>query len=48
MRKGEAAPCGTRMGARRVMGSERIPCASGSTLPQPADWTLEADKVLAF
>jgi len=48
LRKGELALCGTCMDARGLGDAELIEGAHRSTLAQLADWTVDADKVLAF
>lgn len=48
LRKGEVALCGTCMDARGQSEADIIEGAHRYTLAQLADWTADADKVLAF
>ena len=47
-RKGEVLACGTCMDARGLRDDELIDGVGRGTMPQLADWTAEADKVLVF
>lgn len=46
--QGDVALCGTCMDARGLNDSEVMPGARRSMLAQLAEWTVAADKVLAF
>ena len=48
MRKGEVLLCGTCMDARGIRDDEIIEGAQRSTMPELAEHTLTADKVLVF
>ena len=48
MRKGEVLLCGTCMDARGIRDDEIIEGAQRSTMPELAENTLAADKVLVF
>lgn len=47
-RKGVVGLCGTCMDARGLRDDELIDGVGRGTMPQLADWTAEADKVLVF
>jgi len=48
IRKGEVLLCGTCMDARGLTDDEILEEAKRSTMPELADYTLAADKVLVF
>ena len=48
IRQGEVVLCGTCMDARGIGEDELVPGAKRGTMPQLADLTLAADKVLVF
>lgn len=48
VRRGEVACCGTCLDARGLSQSQLVDGARRSTLEELTDWTLWAEKVLAF
>jgi uncharacterized protein involved in oxidation of intracellular sulfur len=48
IRHAEVILCGTCMDARAIGDNELVPGATRGTMPQLADLTLSADKVLVF
>jgi uncharacterized protein involved in oxidation of intracellular sulfur len=48
LRRGQVGLCGTCMDARRLRESQMVDGARRSTLEELTDWTLWADKTLAF
>ena len=48
LRKGEVSLCGTCMDARGMTDAECMDGAKRGTMGQPAEWTMQAGKVLVF